>query len=100
MHEVDVWDALRAVIDPELGMNIVDLGLVYGVQVREGRVHIVITMTTPACPLHAYLTAEINDVVGRRFPDARSVDVELVWEPPWHPDMMSTALKRSLGRAG
>lgn len=100
LTEDKVLEALRTVIDPELGANIVDLGLVYGVALRDGTIHIAITMTTPACPLHEYLAAQIDDVLRSQFPDVQSVDVELVWEPPWHPDMMSPALKHALGRAG
>lgn len=99
LTEDEVLEALRTVIDPELGANIVDLGLVYAVELDDGSVHVVITMTTPACPLHDYLTAQIDDVLRGQFPDLKSVDVELVWEPPWHPDMMSPALQRELGRA-
>jgi metal-sulfur cluster biosynthetic enzyme len=98
--EDQVREALRTVIDPELGANIVDLGLIYGVKVDDRSVHIAITMTTPACPLHEYLTAQIDGVLRPLFPDVRSVDVALVWERPWNPDMMSPALKRALGRAG
>lgn len=93
----EVWEALREVIDPELGINIVDLGLVYDVTVWEGRVRVAVTMTTPACPLHTYLTEAIESVLWRKLPRIQAVDVQLVWEPPWHPTMMSDAAKRQLG---
>lgn len=92
-----VWDALREVNDPELGINVVDLGLVYSVDVQDQRVHVVMTMTTPACPLGAYLAKMTEDAIRRRIPQAQSVDVELIWEPPWHPGMMSEAAKQQLG---
>lgn len=96
----EILDALRTVMDPELGFSIVDLGLVYEVAVKDGDIYIAVTMTTPACPLHAYLTTEIEQTVRWRFPDARSVDIELVWEPSWHPGMISAELKRAVGRTG
>lgn len=92
-----VWDALREVNDPELGINVVDLGLVYSVDVQDQRVHVVMTMTTSACPLGAYLAKMAEDAIRRRIPQAQSVDVELIWEPPWHPGMMSEAAKQQLG---
>jgi len=98
--EREVWEALREVIDPELGINIVDLGLVYDVVVRDGRVHVAVTMTTPACPLHAYLTDAIESVLWQKLPRIQGVEVKLVWEPPWHPMMMSEAAKRQLGWNG
>jgi metal-sulfur cluster biosynthetic enzyme len=67
---------------------------------HDERIRIVITMTTPACPLHAYVTAQIEEVIRERFPDLQAVDVDLVWEPPWQPEMMSPALRRTLGLAG
>ncbi len=95
-----VWDALRQVVDPELGINIVDLGLVYDVSVDDGRVRVQITMTTPACPLHSYVLDAIHFFLLRDVPWVREVDVRLVWDPPWHPDMMSAEAKRQLGWEG
>jgi metal-sulfur cluster biosynthetic enzyme len=100
MTKDEVMEALREVIDPEIGVNIVDLGLVYAVGVNEGDVWVATTMTTPACPLHSFITAQIEAVIWQRFPDVTSVDVELVWDPPWNPDMISPELKRAMGRAG
>ena len=91
-----VQEALREVIDPELGLNIVDLGLVYDVRIDEPHVHVDLTMTTPACPLgeHIAIDAEtrILEIAG-----VGSVDVELVWEPPWSPERMSPAARLALG---
>ena len=93
-----VLDALRQVVDPELGVNIVDLGLVYGTEIRDGVVHVTMTMTTPACPMEELLMEMVHSAVLREIPDARSVEVDLVWEPVWNPDMMSEAAKSQLGR--
>ncbi|ULA69895.1 MAG: Fe-S protein maturation auxiliary factor YitW [Nitrospira sp.] len=93
-----VMDALRQVVDPELGINIVDLGLVYGSEVCDGQVHVTMTMTTPACPMEELLMEMVHSAILRELPDARSVEVDLVWEPLWKPDMMSPAAKAQLGR--
>ena len=92
--------ALREVIDPELGVNIVDLGLVYDIAVDDsGDVRVTMTLTTPGCPLAGYLDDEINGCL-RRFPAVGKVDVELVWEPPWRPDLMSDKARAQLGWHG
>ncbi|HEX7105227.1 MAG TPA: metal-sulfur cluster assembly factor [Acidothermaceae bacterium] len=95
-----VLEALHEVIDPELGVNIVDLGLVYDVAIgSDGDVAITMTLTTPGCPLGGYLEDEINGCL-RRFPAVRAVSVDLVWEPPWGPAAMTDAAKRQLGWRG
>ncbi|MDF1521346.1 MAG: metal-sulfur cluster assembly factor [Trueperaceae bacterium] len=86
--EQAVWSALRHVIDPELGMDVVALGLVYGVTVDEGRVAVDLTLTTPGCPLHETTTEDALRHL-ERLPGVRAVDVRLVWSPPWTPDRMS-----------
>lgn len=93
-----VLEALRQVVDPELGVNIVDLGLVYGTGMKEGLVHVRMTMTTPACPMEELLMEMVHSAVLREIPEARSVEVDLVWDPPWKPEMMSEAAKAQLGR--
>lgn len=88
---------LRRVIDPEVGMNIVDLGLVYRVDVGPERVLIEMTMTSPACPLGEMITDEVKDVLARALPPSCKAEVRLVWEPPWQQSMMSEAGKRHFG---
>jgi len=95
--EEQIRDALRAVDDPEVGINIIDLGLVYEIDVSTGRVHIKMTMTTPACPMHRYLSAASRQAIHRHFPDVSDIDIELVWDPPWDPAKMSAAAKEQLG---
>ncbi len=92
-----ITEALRQVIDPELGINIVDLGLVYSVDVRDSRVHVALTMTTRACPLHTYLTEQSEASIRVMAPEVQSVEIEMVWDPPWNPAMMSDAAKQELG---
>lgn len=84
-------------MDPELGVNIVDLGLVYDVVADGGKVSVAVTMTTPACPLHAYVLEAVEYVLRRDLPEVREVDVRLVWDPPWHPGMMTAEARRQLG---
>ena len=93
-------DALRSVDDPEVGMNIVDLGLVYRIDVAPQRVRVELTMTTPACPLGDLITREVQRAVDAVVPEGTAVDVELVWDPPWRPDMMSDTAKQTFGWSG
>ncbi len=88
---------LRTVVDPELGMNIVDLGLVYGIAVDpDGAVVVEMTLTTPGCPLGGFLEDRIRAALTT-LPQVRGVTVDLVWEPPWEPAVMSEAAKEQLG---
>lgn len=91
-----VTSALRAVLDPEVGINIVDLGLVYGIEVNGGRVQVQLTMTTPTCPLGEQIADEAADAV-RSIEGVSEVAVELVWDPPWSPARMAPSARESLG---
>jgi len=95
--EPDIREALRQVLDPEIGVNIVDLGLVYRIEVDGARVRIAMTMTSPACPLAAYLKDLVTAAIRDRVPDVADVDIVVEWEPPWDPDMMSDEARRQLG---
>lgn len=98
MTEEMVLTAIKAVIDPELGLNIVDLGLIYSVDIAEdGRITITMTLTTPGCPLHASFAQEIERVLWQSIPDLTGVQVELVWNPPWNPVMISPEGRTLLG---
>jgi len=92
-----ILEALSQVIDPELGINIVDLGLVYDAIIKDSRVELVMTMTTPACPLHSLIKEQAAAAIRQSFLGISSVEVKLVWEPPWRPDMMSDAARALLG---
>lgn len=89
-------DRLATVIDPELGINIVDLGLVYGAQTVDGVARILMTTTTPACPIGSYLTDAITAAL-LEVDGLLDVDVELTHDPPWSPERMSDEAKRQLG---
>lgn len=97
-HEALMF-ALRRVIDPELGINIVDLGLVYEAECVDGRAHVRMTMTTPACPMGPYLTEEVERALGD-LPEVTGVTVDLVFEPLWSPEQMSPEAKAQLGFEG
>ncbi|MFO0599885.1 MAG: metal-sulfur cluster assembly factor [Myxococcaceae bacterium] len=90
--------ALREVIDPELGLDVVSLGLVYGVDVTDGVVRVRLTMTTAACPLGESIMLDAEQRL-RDVPGVKAATVELVWEPPWHPGLLSTEAREALGWA-
>ena len=93
----EVLDALRSVKDPEMGMSVVDLGLVYDVTIDAGNnISVRMTMTTPACPLIPIILQEAEAAV-KRLEGAGEVRVELVWDPPWTPARMSDEAKAQLG---
>ena len=89
--------ALRTVIDPELGINIIDLGLVREAR-REGpRVDVRMTMTTPACPMGTYFEEQVAEAVTAMMPSVDDVHVELSFDPPWTPDSMTDEARSILG---
>lgn len=97
MTEDQIRETLKQVLDPEIGVNIVDLGLVYTIEIKPAEVYIQLTMTSPACPLHGVITRNMDQVLRQTFPDLGPMAIELVWEPPWSPERMSDAAKKQLG---
>ncbi len=93
----DVVQSLKLVLDPEVGINIVDLGLIYGVTVRGTDVHIEMTLTTPGCPLHATIEQAVRRVLETRHPNVGDIEVELVWEPAWDVDKITPEGRAELG---
>ena len=97
LSEEDVLEVLRHVFDPELQMDIVELGLVYGVEIRpDGRVKVNMTLTSPGCPYGPELVAEVKAMVMMTR-GVKGVEVSVVWEPPWGPEKMSEAARLDLG---
>ena len=94
--EEDVYEALEEVIDPELGLDFVSLGLVYDVEIEGPNVHVTFTLTTPACPIGQQVSEQMRELVG----DLEGVDKvhpKIVFDPPWSPEMMSEDAKFALG---
>lgn len=89
--------ALEAVLDPEVAMNIVDIGLVYGVTVAENIVHVKVTMTSAACPVADVIVNDIEQELDAVLPDDLFIQVDLVWEPPWTATRMSAGARRFMG---
>ena len=92
----DVNDALANVIDPELGLDFVELGLIYEVEVDGGEVHVTFTLTSPGCPIGPQVTDQIKEYVGE-LDGVGEVNATMTFSPPWTPDMMSEDAKFALG---
>ncbi|HEY1364066.1 MAG TPA: metal-sulfur cluster assembly factor [Xanthobacteraceae bacterium] len=92
----DVLHALRGVNDPEIGINIVDLGLVYRAERKPEAIEVALTPSTPSCPLTEMLVEEAREALRRQFAQTPVIRVELVWDPPWTPERMSETARRQL----
>ena len=90
-------DALHQVADPEVGINIVDLGLVYGLERTGDGVRLDLTLTSPACPMGESIAAEAEFVLQQCLPPDAVVEINIVWEPPWSPLLMSDRARSTLG---
>ena len=87
---------LKGVIDPEIGINIVDLGLVYDVDITDESIAVTMTLTTPGCPMHNSITSWVEKIVNQFEPD-KKVIVSLVWEPQWTPEKMTREAREQIG---
>jgi len=99
--EANVWAALKTCFDPEIPVNIVDLGLIYDMQIRAGegegsRVDIKMTLTAPGCGMGTYIAADARDKI-LALPGVEDADVQVVWDPPWSPHMISPEGREKLG---
>ena len=97
--ETNILEALRQVVDPEINCNIVDLGLIYNVAVADGVVKVTMTLTTPGCPMHESISWGVKNVLAG-LEDVKDVEVEVVWDPPWNPSMMTDAGRAITGVRG
>ena len=97
MTEDDVKAALKMVEDPEAGMSVLDLGLVYGISLGAGKVKVEMTMTSPACPASEYIVDEAAAAIRAVAPEGTDVEVALVWDPPWTPERMSAEAQERFG---
>ncbi|MFQ5906498.1 MAG: metal-sulfur cluster assembly factor [bacterium] len=91
-----VMKALSDVMDPELGVSLVDLGLIYDVNVEDDKVEVKMTLTAPGCPLHSVLRQNAQDRIAQ-IEGVKDANVQVVWDPPWKPEMMSEKAKKQLG---
>ena len=90
-------EALRQVVDPELGANIVDLGLVYGIERNGAELHVRLTFTSPACPVGPLIEDDVRAVLDAVRPAGGSIAVDIVWDPPWGPERIAPHTRRNLG---
>ena len=95
-NDTQVYEALEEVIDPELGLDFVSLGLVYDVEIEESEVYVTFTLTTPACPIGPQVSEQMREFVGE-LDGVEKVHPKMVFDPPWSPEMMSEDAKFALG---
>ncbi len=91
-----IWQALAAIPDPEFGINIVDLGLIYSVECTDGVARVVMTLTTPTCPSGSGIYEGVRRALAD-LPGIRQAEVEVVFDPPWNPEMLSEHAREELG---
>ena len=97
INEAKIVEVLKTVYDPEIPVDIYELGLIYSINIKEDNyIHIVMSLTSPNCPAAESIPLEIRNKVGA-FPGVEHVKVEIVWDPPWNPEMMSEVAKLELG---
>ena len=94
--EKEIWDSLKRVMDPELQIDIVSLGLIYGVSFEKAEAKIKMTLTSPGCPLAGVIEQLIRKEL-LAIKEIKSINIEIVWEPPWTQEMMSEEAKAELG---
>lgn len=96
MVEDKIREALKKVVDPELGVSIVDLGLVYDVRFENGEAEVEMTLTSPGCPLAPVIDKKVREAVSE-VQEVKKLTVELVWDPPWSKELLSDELKAEFG---
>ncbi len=94
--EAEVYEALRECYDPEIPVNLVDLGLIYDIKIIDDWVGVKMTLTAPGCPAHTWITQNVHNRI-LQIPGIKDADVKIVWDPMWNPDMMSEDAKKVLG---
>lgn len=91
----DVVSVLKTIYDPEIPIDIYNLGLIYGIDIVGEKVKIKMTFTVPTCPMVNYIVQDVKEKISQ-LPGVKEVEVELVWDPPWSPDMISKEYKKKL----
>lgn len=97
IDEAAVRTILKRVLDPEIGIDVVELGLVYGIEASEDVVRVRLTLTSAACPMGEMLVEDAERALEEGLPPGTFSEIELVWEPPWSPAKMSESARRTLG---
>lgn len=92
----DIVKALKECYDPEIPVNVWDLGLIYNVNVDGEKVHVKMTLTAPGCPMHTFISREVKEKL-QSISGVKEATVEVVWDPPWSPDKMNPEAKAQLG---
>ena len=92
----DIVKALKECYDPEIPVNVWDLGLIYDVNVDGDKVHVKMTLTAPGCPMHSFISKEVREKI-QSVSGVKEASVEVVWDPPWSPDKMSPEARTQLG---
>ncbi len=96
MVEDKIRDALRKVMDPELGVSIVDLGLIYDIRYEAGEAEVEMTLTSPGCPLAPIIDKKVREALAG-VPEIEHLEIDLVWDPPWSKELISDELRAELG---
>ena len=96
LNETSIMQTLRQVIDPEIDCNIVDLGLIYGTRIEGNKVIVQMTLTTPGCPMHESIAWGVKNAL-LKLEHVEEAEVDIVWDPPWHPSMMSEYGRERVG---
>jgi metal-sulfur cluster biosynthetic enzyme len=91
-----IRESLKGILDPELGLNIVDLGLIYDIEIQDGDVQVAFTLTAMGCPIGPMIGEQIQETV-MALPGVKTVSAELVFDPPWDPSLMNEDLREELG---
>ena len=96
-EEQRIYKALQSVIDPEIGENLIDLGLIYGIRIQDNIARVTFTMTSYACPMSELVIEDIHESLRKTLADNIEIDLDLVWEPAWEPSMIETEARNRLG---
>ena len=91
-----IYESLKQIYDPEVGINIVDMGLVYGLEIEDQKVGVIMTLTSPGCPAGPQILSQIDSAL-KELEGVEDVDIQVVWSPPWTPDMLSDEARDQLG---
>jgi metal-sulfur cluster biosynthetic enzyme len=91
-----IYESLKQIYDPEVGINIVDMGLVYGLEIEDHKVGVTMTLTSPGCPAGPQILGQVDSAL-KALEGVEDVDIQVVWSPPWTPDMLSEEARDQLG---